>query len=159
MQPPLSLLARGARAGVVPWAAEHGTGVLVYSPMGSGLLTGTFDAERIVGLDPGDWRRQSPLFSEPLLGRNLALVDRLRPLAERLGTTLPALAVAWTLAQRASPPSSPGPACLATSTAGCRAQTSSSETRELCEIDDAISETGAGSDEPPTPPPHMRPAE
>ena len=67
--------------------------------MGSGLLTGAFDAERIARLDPDDWRRDSPLFSEPLLSRNLALVERLRPLAEQLGTTLPALAVAWTLAQ------------------------------------------------------------
>ena len=99
VQPPLSLLARGARATVLPWAAAHGSGVIAYSPMGSGLLTGAFDADRIDRLDPGDWRRQSPLFSEPLLGRNLALVDRLVRSRSELGTTLPALAVAWVLAE------------------------------------------------------------
>ncbi len=158
VQPPLSLLARGARTTVLPWAAEHGTGVLVYSPMGSGLLTGAFDAERIARLDPDDWRRHSPLFSEPLLGRNLALVERLRPLAERLGTTLPALAVAWTLAQPGVTAAIVGarlPRHIDGWLPGADLELGD---RELAEIDEAISETGAGSDDPPTPPPHMRPA-
>ena len=158
VQPPLSLLARGARGTVLPWAAEHGTGVLVYSPMGSGLLTGAFDAERIAHLDPDDWRRHSPLFSEPLLGRNLALVERLRPLAERLGTTLPALAVAWTLAQPGVTAAIVGarlPRHIDGWLPGADLELGD---RELAEIDEAISETEAGSDDPPTPPPHMRPA-
>ena len=156
VQPPLSLLARGARTNVVAWAADHGVGVLVYSPMGSGMLTGAFDAERIARLDPEDWRRDSPLFSEPLLSRNLALVERLRPLAEQLGTTLAALAVAWTLAQ-------PG---VTAAIVGARlprhidgwlpgADLELGEL-ELRRIDEAIVETGAGSDDPPAPPPHMR---
>jgi aryl-alcohol dehydrogenase-like predicted oxidoreductase len=159
VQPPLSLLTRGARATVLPWAAEHGTGVVVYSPMGSGMLTGAVDAERIAGLDPGDWRRQSPLFSEPELGRNLALVERLRPLAERLGATLPALAVAWTIAQPGVTGAIVGarlPRHVDGWLPGAELELGDSELRE---IDDALAATGAGSDEPPSPPPHMRPAE
>ena len=158
VQPPLSLLARGARTTVMPWAAAHGAGVLVYSPMGSGLLTGAFDAERIAHLDPDDWRRHSPLFSEPLLGRNLALVERLRPLAERLGTTLPALAVAWTLAQPAVTAAIVGarlPRHIDGWLPGGELELGE---RDLREIAEAIADTGAGSDAPPKPPPHMRPA-
>jgi aryl-alcohol dehydrogenase-like predicted oxidoreductase len=155
VQPPLSLLSRGARSTVLPWAAEHGSGVIVYSPMGSGLLTGAFDPERVARLDPDDWRRHSPLFAEPLLDRNLALVERLRPLAERLQTTLAAIAVAWTLAQ-------PG---VTGAIVGARVKRhvdgwlpgSDLELTavELREIDRAIADTDAGSDEPPSPPPHM----
>jgi aryl-alcohol dehydrogenase-like predicted oxidoreductase len=82
VQPPLSLLARGARSTVLPWAAAHGTGVIVYSPMGSGMLTGAFDAERIARLDPDDWRRHSPLFlraasqPQPRAGRAAASARR-----------------------------------------------------------------------------------
>ena len=65
VQPPLSLLARGARMTVLPWAAEHGAGVIVYSPMASGLLTGSIDRERIAHLDADDWRRESQLSMSP----------------------------------------------------------------------------------------------
>jgi aryl-alcohol dehydrogenase-like predicted oxidoreductase len=156
VQPPLSILARGARATVLPWAAEHGTGVVVYSPMGSGMLTGAFDAERIARLHPDDWRRQSPLFAEPLLGRNLALVERLRPIAERLDTTLPALAVAWCLAQPGVTGAIAGarlPRHVDGWLPGADLELGDDELRL---IDEAIAESGAGSDDPPTPPPHMR---
>jgi aryl-alcohol dehydrogenase-like predicted oxidoreductase len=66
--------------------------------MAHGLLTGAFGPDRIEQLAPDDWRRRDPMFQEPELSRSLALVDRLRPIAERLGCSLPALAVAWTLA-------------------------------------------------------------
>lgn len=98
LQPPLSMLNRSARGDVVPWCKEHGTGVIVYSPMASGLLTGKFDQERVDGLDDDDWRKKDDDFQEPQLSKNLALVERLRPVAERLEIELPALAVAWTLA-------------------------------------------------------------
>jgi len=98
LQPRLNLIDRVARRDLLPWCREHGTGVIVYSPMASGLLTGTFTRERMDRLAPDDWRRQAPHFSEPDLSRNLELADRLRPIAERLGTTVAALAVAWTLA-------------------------------------------------------------
>ena len=99
LQPPLSLLERGSLDELVPWCRQNGTGVVVYSPMASGLLTGAFSRERVEGLDEGDWRRESPSFQDPALGRTLALVERLNDLAEREGTTLPVLAVGWAVAQ------------------------------------------------------------
>jgi aryl-alcohol dehydrogenase-like predicted oxidoreductase len=98
LQPPYSLLNRSARDELIPWCADHGVGVLAYSPMASGLLTGKFDRDAADRLAPDDWRRGNPEFQEPRLSRNLALVERLRAVAERLDLGLPALAVAWTLA-------------------------------------------------------------
>lgn len=96
-QPELNLLVR--RAGDrLPWCQEHGTGVIVYSPMRSGLLTGRFSAERVADLPDDDWRAGADDFNEPKLTTNLRLVDDLRPIAERLGCSLPELAIAWTLA-------------------------------------------------------------
>jgi len=97
LQPPLSLVNHHARTELIPWCRENGTGVIVYSPMASGLLTGAFSHTRIQELAPDDWRRFSPAFQEPRLSRSLELVERLGPLAERLQCGLPALAVAWTL--------------------------------------------------------------
>jgi aryl-alcohol dehydrogenase-like predicted oxidoreductase len=98
LQPPFSMINRGAGGDVIPWCAEHGTGAIVYSPMQSGLLTGRFTAERATALGDDDWRAESSEFTEPRLSRNLALQDALRPLAERHDTTPAAVAVAWTLA-------------------------------------------------------------
>jgi aryl-alcohol dehydrogenase-like predicted oxidoreductase len=97
VQPPLSLVARAAAADVIPWARAHGAGVIVYSPLQSGLLAGRFSAERVAALPPEDWRPRRPEFQQPDLGRTLALVDRLRPLADRLGCSTAELAIAWTL--------------------------------------------------------------
>jgi aryl-alcohol dehydrogenase-like predicted oxidoreductase len=97
LQPPLSLIKRGAASDVIPWCREHGTGVIVYSPMASGLLTGRFDHARLESLEEDDWRRQSEAFQEPHFSRTMALVGRLEPIAARLGTNLPSLAIAWTL--------------------------------------------------------------
>jgi aryl-alcohol dehydrogenase-like predicted oxidoreductase len=94
-QPPLNLLNRGARDDVIPWCRDNGTGVIAYSPMASGLLTGAFSAERIEQLAEDDWRRRDAAFREPQLSRALELVDRIRPIADRLACSLPALAVAW----------------------------------------------------------------
>ncbi|WP_199700630.1 aldo/keto reductase [Jiangella rhizosphaerae] len=98
LQPPLSLIRRDAASDVIPWSAEHDTGVIVYSPMASGLLTGSFTAERAASLGADDWRSRSADFTGDGLRRNLALVDDLRPIAERKGVSVAALAVAWTLA-------------------------------------------------------------
>jgi len=98
LQPPFSLVHRDAAAEVIPWAASCGTGVIVYSPMQSGLLTDTFSAERVARMADDDWRRRSAQFTEPHLSRNIALRDALRPIAERHGVTVSAVAVAWTLA-------------------------------------------------------------
>ena len=96
LQPPFSLVRREVAAAELPWCAAHGTGVIVYSPMQSGILTERFGAERVRALADDDWRRQSPEFREPRLSRNVALRDALRPVAERHGATVSAVAVAWT---------------------------------------------------------------
>ncbi len=98
LQPPFSLLRREAAAELLPWACAHDTGVICYSPLGSGLLTETFTAERVRSLAEDDWRRRPPMFREPRLSRSLALRDALRPIAERHGTTTSAVAVAWVVA-------------------------------------------------------------
>jgi aryl-alcohol dehydrogenase-like predicted oxidoreductase len=98
LQPPFSLIRRDPGADVIRWAAVQGTGVIVYSPMQSGILTDTFSAERVAAMADDDWRRRSPYFVEPELSRNLALRDALRPIAERHDTSVAAVAVAWTLA-------------------------------------------------------------
>ena len=98
LQPPLSLIRRQALEAEIPWCAAHGTGVIAYSPLQSGLLTDTFSQDRIDALSPDDWRRRSPEFKPPRLKRNLALRDALRPIARRHGTTVSAVAIAWTLA-------------------------------------------------------------
>ena len=97
-QPELNLLARQQAGTTIPWCAAHGTGVIVYSPMRSGLLTGRFSAERVRSLPADDWRAAHEDFQEPALSANLAFVERLAEVANDLGSTLPALAVAWTLA-------------------------------------------------------------
>ncbi len=97
VQPPFNLIQRSARRDVIPWCREHGTGVIVYAPMASGLLTGKYDREAIENLAPDDWRRRSANFTEPALSRNLRLVEALRPVGQRLGTTLAVLAISWTL--------------------------------------------------------------
>jgi len=97
LQPPFSLIRRDVRAAELPWCVAHDTGVIVYSPMQSGLLTGTFTAERAAALGSGDWRSRSPEFQPPRLTNNLALADALRPIAERHHTNVGAIAVAWTL--------------------------------------------------------------
>jgi aryl-alcohol dehydrogenase-like predicted oxidoreductase len=98
LQPPYSLLDRAAADELIPWCAANGTGVIGYSPLGSGLLSGGFDAQRARELPEGDWRRGSPEFQEPALSRNLALAGRLEPVAERHGVPVAAVAVAWVLA-------------------------------------------------------------
>jgi aryl-alcohol dehydrogenase-like predicted oxidoreductase len=98
LQPPFSAIRRDVAAAEIPWCAAHGAGVIVYSPMQSGILTETFTADRMARLAPDDWRRKAPQFQPPRLEANLALRDALRPIAARRGVTVGALAVAWTLA-------------------------------------------------------------
>jgi len=97
IQPPYSLIDRAAEAEILPYAEREGIGVIVYSPMGSGLLTGGITAERIAAMPADDWRKSDPRFTEPQLSRHLALAARLQAVAARHGTTPGAVAVAWTL--------------------------------------------------------------
>lgn len=96
IQPPFSALVRDA-APEIAWAEAHDTGVIVYQPMHSGLLTGTFSGQRVAALPDNDWRKSAPDFTTHL-DRNLAVADALRPIAARHGVPVAAVAVAWTLA-------------------------------------------------------------
>jgi aryl-alcohol dehydrogenase-like predicted oxidoreductase len=98
LQPPFSLVRRDAAQREIPWCVAHGTGVVCYSPMQSGILTDSFDAARVARLAPDDWRHRAPEFQAPNLDRNLALRDALRPVARRHGVSVSAVAIAWTLA-------------------------------------------------------------
>ncbi len=98
LQPPFSAIRREVAAAELPWCAAHRTGVIVYSPMQSGLLTGAFTLARAAQLGADDWRSRSPDFTGLGLRRNVALADALRPIAQRHGATVAAVAVAWTLA-------------------------------------------------------------
>nr|ACX83630.1 putative aldo/keto reductase [uncultured soil bacterium V167] len=96
VQPPFSALDRGA-ADVLAWCDAHGVGALVYQSLKSGLLSGTFSAERVAALPPTDWRRAAPDFTTGLAA-NLAVAEVLRTVARRHGATVTAVAVAWALA-------------------------------------------------------------
>jgi aryl-alcohol dehydrogenase-like predicted oxidoreductase len=100
LQPPLSLIRRQSAADVIPWCASSGTGVIVYSPMQSGILTDDFSRERVERMASDDWRRRSAEFQEPRLSRNLMLRNALRPVAARHEVSVAAVAVAWTLSWR-----------------------------------------------------------
>ncbi|HEX6695757.1 MAG TPA: aldo/keto reductase [Solirubrobacteraceae bacterium] len=97
LQPPYSLLERGVEDEILPFAQSEEIGVIVYSPMASGLLTGAMTAERIAAMPDDDWRKHDPRFQEPQLSDHLALVARLEQVAARHETTAGAIAVAWTL--------------------------------------------------------------
>jgi aryl-alcohol dehydrogenase-like predicted oxidoreductase len=97
LQPPYSLIAREIEDEILPFTEREGIGVIAYSPMGSGLLTGAMTRERIEHLPEDDWRKHSERFQEPALSKHLALVERLKTVAEGHDTTPGAIAVAWTL--------------------------------------------------------------
>lgn len=98
LQPPFSLLRREAGEREIAWCAEHGTGVICYSPLQSGILTDRFGAARVATLAPDDWRRRTPEFQPPRLERNVTFRDALRPIARRHGATVSDVAIAWVLA-------------------------------------------------------------
>jgi aryl-alcohol dehydrogenase-like predicted oxidoreductase len=97
LQPQYSLIEREIEGEILPFVAREGIGVIAYSPMGSGMLSGAMTRERIEGMAQDDWRKRDPRFNEPQLSRNLALVERLRAVADRYDTTPGAVAIAWTL--------------------------------------------------------------
>ena len=101
LQPQYSLVVREAEDELLPFCEREGIGVIVYSPMGSGLLTGKMTRERIESLPGDDWRKRDGRFQEPQLSRHLGLVERLEAVAERHDTTPGTVAVAWTLRNHA----------------------------------------------------------
>jgi aryl-alcohol dehydrogenase-like predicted oxidoreductase len=97
LQPPYSLLHREVEEEVLPYCLREGIGVIVYSPMASGMLTGAMTRERAAKLPENDWRKTHPDFTEPNLSRNLELVERLREVARRHNRSIGEVAIAWTL--------------------------------------------------------------
>jgi len=97
LQPPYSMVARGIETEILPYCEKHNIGVIVYSPMQSGLLTGAMTRERIAAMPEDDWRKRSPDFQEPRLTRNLQLVEKLRAIGTRHGRSPAEVAIAWTL--------------------------------------------------------------
>lgn len=97
LQPPYSMLVRGIEAEILPYCAEHGIGVIPYSPMQKGLLTGKVTVEWVAGLPADDHRRNDPQFQPPRLAANIQLAEGLRQLAERQGKTAAQAAIAWVL--------------------------------------------------------------
>lgn len=97
LQPPYSLVKREIESEILPYCEQRGIGVIVYSPMASGLLTGAMTRERIANLPDDDWRKRSSEFREPKLTNNLAIVERLKKVAARYGRTPGEVAIAWTL--------------------------------------------------------------
>jgi len=97
LQPPYSLVNRKVEHEILPFAARENIGVIAYSPMASGLLTGAMTRERIAALPDDDWRKRNTNFQEPLLSRNLCLVRRLRDIGIRHGLSAGEVAVAWVL--------------------------------------------------------------
>lgn len=152
LQPPLSLLSRDARVELIPWCEDNGTGVIAYSSMASGLLSGTFSHDRLKQLPDDDFRRSAAPFQEPKLSQNLALVERMRPVAGRLGTGLPALAVAWTLAVPGVTGAIVGARSPEQVDGWLAASDLELDEAALAELERAIDETSAGVDALPAPP-------
>jgi aryl-alcohol dehydrogenase-like predicted oxidoreductase len=97
LQPQYSLIEQDVADEILPFAERQGTGVIVYSPMGSGLLTGSMTRERIESLPDDDWRKHDARFNDPELGRHLATAERVIEVADRLDVSPGAVAIAWTL--------------------------------------------------------------
>ncbi|HEX6068312.1 MAG TPA: aldo/keto reductase [Longimicrobiaceae bacterium] len=144
LQPPFSLIKRRVAEAQLPWCAEHGTGVIVYSPMQSGLLTSKWTAERVAGLAEDDWRHKSSEFQSPKVQRNMALRDALRPIAERHGVDVSAIAVAWTLAWPQVTGAIVGARTPAQVDGWIPAASVEFSAQDLDEIAAAIGDTGAG---------------
>jgi aryl-alcohol dehydrogenase-like predicted oxidoreductase len=97
LQPPFSLIRRDVESAQLPWCQREKVGVIVYSPMASGLLTGAMTRERIASLPKNDWRNKNDQFKEPKLSENLKAVERLRAVGTRHGHSPGEVAIAWTL--------------------------------------------------------------
>jgi aryl-alcohol dehydrogenase-like predicted oxidoreductase len=98
LQPPYSMLTRDLESGALGYCEQHAIGVIVYSPMHSGLLSGSMTRERVAALSSSDWRKtQAPAFQEPFLSRNLELVEHLKAIGARHGRSAGEVAIAWTL--------------------------------------------------------------
>jgi aryl-alcohol dehydrogenase-like predicted oxidoreductase len=144
LQPPFSAIKRLAAEAELPWCAAHQTGVIVYSPMQSGLLSGAFTEERARSLPKDDWRSRAEDFNGAALGRNLAVADAIKRVAERRGTSVAAVAVAWTLAWPGVTGAIVGARSPKQVDGWLDAATLELDAAELAEIADVIRSSGAG---------------
>jgi aryl-alcohol dehydrogenase-like predicted oxidoreductase len=138
------MIRRSAAADVIPWAAAHDTGVIVYSPMQTGILTDSFSMDRVTRMAPDDWRRKGQEFQSPRIERSLALRDALRPIAARHKVTVAAVAVAWTLAWPGVTAAIVGARVAAQVDGWIGGASLVLTPQDLDEIAAAIAETGAG---------------
>ncbi len=145
LQPPFSAIRRDVAAAEVPWCHAHDTGVIVYSPMQAGLLSGRFSVERASALPKDDWRSRSAEFSGDRLARNLKLAEALKPIAERHSTSVAAVAVAWTLAWPGVTAAIVGARSPAQVDGWLGAATLELTKKDMADIADALKATGAGS--------------
>ncbi|HEV2889382.1 MAG TPA: aldo/keto reductase [Frankiaceae bacterium] len=145
LQPPFSLVSRDAAADLIPWCQENGTGVIVYSPMQSGLLSGAMTQERIDNLPDDDWRKSNPDFTGEGGRRNLALAEALRPVADRHDVSCAAVAVAWTLAWRGVTGAIVGARTPEQVDGWIDGADLALTARDLDELTEAVKRTGAGS--------------
>ena len=145
LQPPFSLINRAAAESNIPWCTQHHTGVICYSPMQSGLLTDGFTAERVAKMPKDDWRRHAAEFQQPNLKNNLALRDALRPIAQRYGVSVSAVAVAWVLAWPGVTGAIVGARKPEQVDAWIGAANLKLNAKDVDEIAEAIQKTGAGA--------------
>lgn len=145
LQPPFSMIKREVAAAQLPWCEAHGSGVICYSPMQSGILTDTFSAERVAAFAQDDWRRRGPEFKSPQLERNLILRDALKPIAARHHTTVGAVAIAWVLSWPGVSGAIVGARSPQQVDGWIPAATLSLDATDLDAISDAIERSGAGT--------------
>jgi aryl-alcohol dehydrogenase-like predicted oxidoreductase len=143
LQPPYSLINRGIEEDILPFCLREDIGVIVYSPMASGLLTGAMTRERVAELPRDDWRTRDAEFSEPRLTRNLALVERLHGIAKRHGRSPGEVAIAWTLRNRVVTGAIVGARNAQQADAVMRAADLVLTDQDIMEIEDVSAETAA----------------
>ena len=144
LQPPFSAIKRAAGAAEIPWCHAHGTGVIVYSPMQAGLLSGSFSVQRAASLPANDWRSRDPEFQGAALRHNLYLAEVMRDIAARRSVEVSAVAVAWTLAWPGVTGAIVGARRPAQVDGWIDAANLSLTASELEQIADAIDRSGAG---------------
>ena len=143
LQPPYSLIHREVEEDILPYCLHKGIGVIVYSPMASGLLTGAMTRDRAARLPQDDWRRSHPDFTEPNLSRNLELVDLLRDIGKRHNRTVGEVAIAWTLRNPAVTGAIVGARNAKQAEGVMRAGDLQLNDKEVSEIDDFFAEAAA----------------
>jgi aryl-alcohol dehydrogenase-like predicted oxidoreductase len=144
LQPPFSAIKRAAGAAEIPWCHAHATGVIVYSPMQAGLLSGSFSLKRAASLPANDWRSRDPEFQGAALRHNLYLAEVMRDIAARRSVEVGAVAVAWTLAWPGVTGAIVGARRPAQVNGWIDAANLSLTVTELEQIADAIDRSGAG---------------